>query len=188
VSSGNTRTPSTPSGRREALGEAITNEEAQLRRLEAEQVEAKARLASLHAELAALEAVSTRAREAATVYAAVPRTPSDKVALLRQLFRGRPDVYPTRFVSRRTGKAGYAPACSNKFVAGVCGLPKVKCGDCMNQAFRPVDDGAVMAHLRGQHVMGAYAMLDDETCWFLAVDFAGWAATSSRRPWLDATS
>ena len=24
---------------------------------------------------------------------------------------------------------------------------------------------------KGQHVMGVYAMLDDETCWFLAVDF-----------------
>jgi hypothetical protein len=47
----------------------------------------------------------------------------------------------------------------------------VKCGDCTKQAFRPVDDAAVFAHLKGQHVMGVYAMLEDETCWFLAVDF-----------------
>jgi hypothetical protein len=45
-----------------------------------------------------------------------PSTPADKVKLFRQLFRGRPDLYPTRFVSKTTGKAGYAPACSNKFV------------------------------------------------------------------------
>jgi len=57
--------------------------------------------------------------------------------MFRQLFRGRPDLYPTRFVSKKTGKAGYAPACSNKFVPGVCELPKVKCGDCTRQAFRP---------------------------------------------------
>lgn len=100
-----------------------------------------------------------------------PRTPADKVKLFRQLFRGRPDLYPTRFVSKKTGKPGYAPACSNKFVPGVCELPKVKCGDCTKQAFRPVDDVAILAHLKGQHVMGAYAMLEDETCWFLAVDF-----------------
>ena len=48
--------------------------------------------------------------------------------LFRQLFRDRPDVYPARFVSKKTGKPGYAPACSNKFVPGVCGLPKVKLG------------------------------------------------------------
>ena len=35
----------------------------------------------------------------------------DKVALFRSLFRGRDDVYPRRFESRKTGKSGYAPAC-----------------------------------------------------------------------------
>jgi hypothetical protein len=53
----------------------------------------------------------------------------------------------------------------------VCELPKIKCGDCPNQAFVPVDDQAVMAHLRGRHVMGVYPLRKDETCWFLAVDF-----------------
>ena len=100
-----------------------------------------------------------------------PRTQEGKVKLFRQLFRGRPDLYPTRFISKKTGKQGYAPACSNKFVPGFCELPKVKCGDCTRQAFKPVDDAAVFAHLKGQHVMGVYPMQDDETCWFLAVDF-----------------
>ena len=31
-----------------------------------------------------------------------------KIALFRSLFRGRSDVYPRRFESRRTGRAGYA--------------------------------------------------------------------------------
>ncbi|HEY2406447.1 MAG TPA: hypothetical protein VGI10_10620 [Polyangiaceae bacterium] len=47
----------------------------------------------------------------------------------------------------------------------------MKCAECTNQAFRPVDDGAVLAHLQGKHVMGVYPLLNDETCWFLAVDF-----------------
>ncbi len=79
--------------------------------------------------------------------------------------------YPTRFVSKKTGMPGYAPACSNKFVPGVCELPKVKCSDCTRQAFKPVDDAAVIAHLKGQHVMGVYPRQDDESCWFLAVYF-----------------
>ena len=47
----------------------------------------------------------------------------------------------------------------------------MKCGECTNQAFIPVDDAAVLAHLKGRHVMGVYPLLEDETCWFLAVDF-----------------
>ena len=38
--------------------------------------------------------------------------PEDKIALFRSLFRGREDVYPRRFESRRTGKTGYSPVCA----------------------------------------------------------------------------
>ena len=40
--------------------------------------------------------------------------PAAKIELFRSLFRGREDVYPRRFESRRTGKAGYAPACASE--------------------------------------------------------------------------
>lgn len=39
---------------------------------------------------------------------------AEKVALFRRLFRGRTDVYPIRWESKTTGKAGYAPACANE--------------------------------------------------------------------------
>jgi hypothetical protein len=32
-----------------------------------------------------------------------------KIAVFRSLFRGRDDIYPRRFESRKTGKSGYAP-------------------------------------------------------------------------------
>ena len=35
------------------------------------------------------------------------------------LFRGREDVYPRRFESRKTGKSGYSPACANEWVRGL---------------------------------------------------------------------
>lgn len=56
------------------------------------------------------------------IYGSIDRTsPSEaKIALFRSLFRGRQDVYPRRFGSRRTGKSGYAPACANEWVPGVC--------------------------------------------------------------------
>ena len=53
---------------------------------------------------------------------------------------------------------------------GVCDLPKVKCTDCQNQAFLPVDDRAILDHLQGRHVMGVYPLLEYDTCWFLAAD------------------
>ncbi|CAG9180629.1 hypothetical protein LMG23992_04290 [Cupriavidus laharis] len=39
----------------------------------------------------------------------------EKVALFRQLFRGRTDAYPIRWESKSTGKSGYAPACANEW-------------------------------------------------------------------------
>lgn len=45
------------------------------------------------------------------------QSPADlKIGLFRSLFRGREDVYPRRFESRKTGKSGYAPACANEWV------------------------------------------------------------------------
>jgi superfamily II DNA or RNA helicase/very-short-patch-repair endonuclease len=104
-------------------------------------------------------------------------TPADKIALFRSLFRGREDVYPRRFESRKTGKAGYAPACANEWVRGICEKPKVKCGECPHRRFLPVTDEVIRWHLSGRDdlgrdfVMGGYPMLLDETCLFLAVDF-----------------
>jgi superfamily II DNA or RNA helicase len=34
-----------------------------------------------------------------------------------------------------------------------------------------VTDQLILDHLQGRHVMGVYPLLQDETCWFLAVDF-----------------
>jgi hypothetical protein len=100
-----------------------------------------------------------------------------KIALFRSLFRGRDDVYPRRFESRKTGRAGYAPACANEWVRGVCEKPRIKCAECPNRRFLPVTDDVIRWHLSGHDaegqpfVAGVYPLLQDETCFFLAVDF-----------------
>ena len=38
-------------------------------------------------------------------------TEEQKIALFRSLFRGREDVFPKRFESKRTGKSGFQPVC-----------------------------------------------------------------------------
>jgi len=156
----------------EWLLEAIAREEEHLARLVAEQAETRNRLAALCSEWAAIGAEpEIRVHLAQPARVPIPETPATKVKLFRSLFRGREDIFPTRFVSKKTGKAGYAPACRNKFVPGVCELPRIKCGECPNQAFITFDDAAVVGHLTGRHVMGVYPLLTDDTCWFLAVDF-----------------
>jgi superfamily II DNA or RNA helicase/very-short-patch-repair endonuclease len=114
----------------------------------------------------------------------VDRTSSSqaKIALFRSLFRGRDDVYPRRFESRKTGKSGYLPACANEWVRGICEKPRIKCAACPHRRFLPVTDEVIRWHLSGNDadgqafVAGVYPLLQDETCHFLAVDFdkAGW--------------
>ncbi|MGE0191716.1 MAG: DEAD/DEAH box helicase family protein [Planctomycetota bacterium] len=97
--------------------------------------------------------------------------PAEKLALFRRFFRGRDDVYPRLWENRRTAKKGYAPACANEWVRGVCEKPRVRCGACPSRAFLPLDDDVLLGHLRGKHVVGVYPLLSDETCWLLAADF-----------------
>src|SRR5699024_8856632 len=149
----------------------IAREKRQLANLDAKRAQIQARLDSLNAkrnEMAAAGETDYSSIDDAPIER-TPVTPQAKLALFRSLFRGRPDLFALRFVSRRTGNAGYTPACANKFVPGVCGLPRIKCVQCQNQAFQPAGDRAVLAHLQGRHIMGVYPLLDDETCWFLAV-------------------
>jgi hypothetical protein len=159
------------SSERAALEAMLAEEEARGQLLEAERASVRDRVGVLRAKLASRDSPPAAHPENGAPARSPPRSAAEKVKLFRELFRGRDDLYPTRFVSKKTGKAGYAPACSNKFAVGLCELPKVKCSDCANQAFRRVDDAAVLRHLRGEHVMGIYPMLPDETCWLLAVDF-----------------
>jgi len=98
-------------------------------------------------------------------------SPEEKVALFRQLFRGRKDVYPVRWESRTTGKTGYAPACANEWRTGVCEKPRIKCSDCGNRLLIPVSDSAIYDHLSGKHTAGVYPLQEDDTCHFVAVDF-----------------
>ena len=119
-------------------------------------------------------------------------SPDRKIALFRALFRGREDVYPRRFESRTSGRSGYAPACANEWVPGVCGKPRIKCAECPNRRFLAVTDDEIRWHLSGvddqrkPFVMGVYPMLLDETCHFVVVDFDGRTWAADARAYLDA--
>ena len=122
---------------------------ARLTAIEAERKELEAVLRDLLSRRAAVALLSHQPNtvaDAPTVTA--PSSSSEKVALFRRLFAGRPDVFPVRWENRKTAKSGYAPACANEWVRGICGKPQVKCGECPHQAFIPVTDDIIEKHLR----------------------------------------
>ena len=90
-----------------------------------------------------------------------PTSASEKIALIRRLFRGRDDVYALRWESPRSGKSGYAPATAGGWSRHG---PKT---------YLPLDDEAVERHLRGRESIGVYPLLQDDSCWFLACDLDG---------------
>ena len=98
-------------------------------------------------------------------------TTTEKIAIFRRLFRGRIDVYPIRWDSANTGKSGYSPACGNEWKPGVCQKPRIKCGDCNHRLLLSVTDQVIHNHLAGKHTVGVYPLLENDTCYFLAIDF-----------------
>jgi len=96
--------------------------------------------------------------------------PDAKIALFRNLFRGRDDVYPVRWEGKN-GKSGYSPACSNEWDRTLCRKSTVKCSECNNRKLLPITDEVIQTHLTGRQIIGIYPMFPDETCCFLAVDF-----------------
>lgn len=159
-------------GKKNDILQEIAREEARLRELDQTREETRARIASLRSEFDGISASAPLPLRPPPSNDRPPQTPVEKVRLFQSLFRGRTDVFPTRFESKKTGKPGYSPACSNKWEPGVCALRTGgNCGECTNQAFNPVADQVVLDHLQGRHVMGVYPLLKDETCWFLAADF-----------------
>jgi len=98
-------------------------------------------------------------------------SPEAKVKIFRRLFHGRQDVYPIRWESQQSGKAGYSPACANEWRRGVCEKPRIKCSECTHSLYVPVTDHTIVRHLKGEITAGVYPLLADDRCYFLAIDF-----------------
>ena len=91
------------------------------------------------------------------------------------LFRGRQNVYAKRCYSKKDNNTYYTPTCGN-FKKSVCGKPNIKCGICEYGA--PLTPYVIRGHLEnksehGEGVIGVYPILEDDTCYFIAVDFDG---------------
>jgi len=154
--------------KREDIINAISSIKTRLKELDAEREQLVQELNALQLSLADIES-SSFSSPAASVTA--QSSTVKKVELFRGLFRGREDIYPKLWVSKKTGSVGYSPVCKNEWLRGICQKPSVKCGECKNRKLYPLSDDVIRKHLEGNITIGIYPMLENETCYFLAVDF-----------------
>jgi superfamily II DNA or RNA helicase len=97
-------------------------------------------------------------------------SPSDqKVIRFRSLFRGRDDVYAVRWEGKN-GRTGYSPAGIREWEQPAFTKAGKKKPFRLSKSF-PLSDEAVRDHLLGKQTIGIYPLLQDDTCWFVAVDF-----------------
>lgn len=102
----------------------------------------------------------------------------EKIKLFTSLFSGRTDVYARRWVNAKTGRSGYSPVCRNFWKDKICRRKRGgSCFDCGYSDYEPLADAIIKQHLlltAGEwDVVGLYPLLEDNTTWFLAVDFDG---------------
>ncbi len=143
---------------------------AQCENLRVENAQLKEQLSKSGSPVTAQQATTSNAFDKNSSVVTNRSSSESKIELFRSLFRGREELYASRWESSK-GKSGYAPACGNEWDRVLCRKPKVKCSECLNRKFLPLDGKAVFDHLSGKKMLGVYPLKEDETCWFLAIDF-----------------
>ncbi len=152
------------------LEKKIRDLENQLQRIDSERVTVIRQINSLREEIKTNQE-KHRPLLGRQILTAKPISNDDKVRLYLDLFRARRDIYPKLWENKKNGKKGYSPVCANEWNKPLCEKPKIKCANCKNQRFLPLDESAVESHLRGNATIGTYAIKEDDTCVFLSCDF-----------------
>jgi len=98
-------------------------------------------------------------------------TAEQRIALFRTLFRGREDIYAIRW-ENNDGRSGYMPKADRDWKSFLSAKDEDrKKVDRLTRTYWPLTDEVIHGHLVGEQTVGIYPLLQDETCWLLAVDF-----------------
>ena len=98
---------------------------------------------------------------------------NEKIEILSNYFKGRDDLYSVLQIdSKDNTKKYYVPVCANEWKSGICNKTMhKKCKDCKYKEYVPLTKNDYKRHLEGKIVMGIYPLLDDNSCYFLVLDF-----------------
>lgn len=95
---------------------------------------------------------------------------NEKLTIFKSLFKGREDIYATRW--EKGNKNGYSPAYN--FDPYHYKAHRMKGGTFQNyenKQYQILTDGQIIKHLEGEQLIGLYPLLKDNTSWFIAADF-----------------
>lgn len=103
-------------------------------------------------------------------YICIMSTVHRNIELYKSLFRGRADIYAVRW--ERDGKSGYMPA----YDVDWSNYEKHKSqggtfSDFKDKKVLPYNDISIKIHIEGEATHGLYSLLEDNTSYFIAVDF-----------------
>lgn len=93
-------------------------------------------------------------------------TKKQKIEIYLSYFKGRKDVIASKYY--KNDKKAYAICCANRFINGICNY---KCNECKNKAYISYDEDRLLEHFKGKDSYGIYPLLEDNTCYFIVLDF-----------------
>ena len=97
----------------------------------------------------------------------------EQTKIFMSYFKGRDDVFPYLSIDKNDPDTKYYnPACINEWNRMLCSKTMgKKCKTCQHREHIPLTLEVFHNHIFGNKPIGIYPMLDDETCYFLALDF-----------------
>lgn len=97
----------------------------------------------------------------------------DSVKIFMNYFKGRNDVYPYLSIDKNNPNIKYyIPACTNEWKNGVCNKTMgKKCKTCQYRENKPISKETIYKHMYGNYPIGIYPLLENDTCFFLSLDF-----------------
>ena len=95
---------------------------------------------------------------------------NENVSLYRELFRGRTDVYANRYYNKKQQKEVYSPAYKWQWQPEK-GRSEIQTDKDGNRIYKKLTDDAISAHLNGEKFLGIYPILENDACYFCALDF-----------------
>lgn len=97
-----------------------------------------------------------------------------RIEIFMNYFKGRNDVYASKYFNKKLNKFSYSFECQNKFKKNICPISrKGKCNtDCTYYNPISLTKSVYLKHMQEKNnSIGIYPLLADNTCFFLAIDF-----------------
>lgn len=97
----------------------------------------------------------------------------ESIKIFMSYFRGRSDIYPYLSIDKNNPNVKYyIPACVNEWKRGICNKTMgKKCRSCQYRENKPITKDVIYKHMYGNNPIGIYPLLENDTCYFLSLDF-----------------